>query len=177
MSAEKHDTDLALFEPPEVETGTEKREWIVVRPINQLTEGAAIEFNIPGTSMTYIDLKNLLLSVRVKIVKADGSDLVEEDRVALANNSLHTIFSQVDVNVQQQPTSEVGANYAYKAYLDTLLDCRSEHDLECQLFFKDRSGDGKIDDTDPAGDNIGLYVRGGYTKLSKEVDLSGRLTR
>ena len=69
--------------------------------------------------MTYIDLKNLLLSVRVKIVKADGSDLVEEDRVALANNSLHTIFSQVDVNVQQQPTSEVGANYAYKAYLDT----------------------------------------------------------
>lgn len=83
-----------------------------MRHINQLTEGAAIEFNVPGTSMTYIDLKNLLLRVKLKIVKADGYDLEAGDRVGLMNNALHSIFSQVDVNAQQQPTSEVGANYA-----------------------------------------------------------------
>lgn len=70
MSTDKHSNDLALFEAPEVETATEKREWITGRSINQLTEGAAIEFNIPGTSLTYIDLKNLWLCVKPRIVKA-----------------------------------------------------------------------------------------------------------
>lgn len=53
----KHDNDLALFDLPEVETMTQKKEWLTLGPINQLTPGAAIEFNVPGTSMAYIDLK------------------------------------------------------------------------------------------------------------------------
>lgn len=92
MSVEKHDDDIALFQNREVETATQKREWITVRPINQLTEGAVIEFNIPGTSMTYIDLKNLLLYVKLKIVKADGSNLEPSSAVGLTNNALHSIF-------------------------------------------------------------------------------------
>lgn len=174
MSTEKHDNDISLFEAPEVETATRKREWITVRPINQLTEGAAVEFNVPGTSMTYIDLKNLLVHIKIKIVKADGSNLEATDKVGLTNNALHSIFSQVNLSVQQQQTSEVGANYAYKAYLDTLLHCQNEHDLNCQLFIKDESGN-DMRNTDPAGANNGLYVRAHYTVLSKEVDLIGRL--
>ena len=160
MSINKHDNDLALFKTPEVETATQKREWITVRPISQLTEGAAIEFNVPGTSMTYIDLKNLLLYLKLKIVKADGTHLEAEDIVGLTNNPLHSIFSQVDVNVQQHPTTKVGSNYAYKAYLDTLLECRSLHDLDCQLFVKDEGGL-DMDDTDPNGRNNGLFLRAG----------------
>lgn len=138
MSTEKHDDELVLFDQPEIEIATQKREWITVRPINQLTEGAAIEFKVPGTSRTYIDLKNLLLKVKLKIVKADGSDIAKDEKVGLKNNALHSIFSQADVNIQQQPTSEVGANYAYKAYLDTLLQCQNQHDLNCQLFYQRR---------------------------------------
>ena len=174
MSINKHDNDLALFKTPEVETATQKREWITVRPISQLTEGAAIEFNVPGTSMTYIDLKNLLLYLKLKIVKADGTHLEAEDIVGLTNNPLHSIFSQVDVSVQQHPTTEVGSNYAYKAYLDTLLECRSLHDLDCQLFVKDEGGL-DMDDTDPNGRNNGLFLRASYTNRSKELELTGRL--
>ena len=174
MSINKHDNDLALFKTPEVETATQKREWITVRPISQLTEGAAIEFNVPGTSMTYIDLKNLLLYLKLKIVKADGTHLEAEDIVGLTNNPLHSIFSQVDVNVQQHPTTEVGSNYAYKAYLDTLLECRSLHDLDCQLFVKDEGGL-DMGDTDPNGRNNGLFLRASYTNRSKELELTGRL--
>lgn len=173
MSGEKHDDDIALFQSPELEMATQKREWITVRPINQLTEGAAIEFNIPGTSMTYIDLKNLLLRVKLKIVKSDGSNLEPDAPVGLTNNALHSIFSQVDLNVQQCPTTEVGTNYAYKAYLDTLLECQNLHDLDCQFFIKDGRG---IDDTDPVGGrNNALFERAIYTKESKELDLIGRL--
>jgi len=165
---------LALFDLPEVETATQKREWLTVRPINQLTPGAAIEFNVPGTSMAYIDLKNLMLLVKLKIVKADGSDLVKDDPVGLTNNPLHSIFSQVDVNLQQHPTTEIGANYAYKAYLDTLLECANQHDLECQLFIKDDHGK-DMDNSDPGGPNSGLYIRAKSTVFSKEIDLTGRL--
>lgn len=96
------------------------------------------------------------------------------DLVGLTNNALHSIFSQVDVNVQQHPTTEVGANYAYKAYLDTLLECQNQHDLECQLFLKDDSGV-DMDDTDPSGRNSGLFLRAVHRTLSKELDLTGRL--
>ncbi|KAL4231800.1 hypothetical protein ACF0H5_009376 [Mactra antiquata] len=174
MSTEKHDNELALFDQPEIEIATQKKEWITVRPINQLTEGAAIEFNVPGTSRTYIDLKNLLLKVKLQVIKADGSNLEPTAKVGLTNNALHSIFSQVDVNIQQQPTSEVGANYAYKAYLDTLLQCQSQHDLDCQLFIKDESGI-DMDDTDPACRNNGLVMRSIYTSQSKQLDLIGRL--
>ena len=171
MSTEKHDNELALFDSLEVEIATQKREWIVVRPINQLTEGAAIEFNIPGTSMTYNDLKNLLLYVKLKIVKADGTNL-NADKVGPTNNPLHSVFSRVDVNLQQQPTNQAG-NYPYKAYLDTLLDTERQHDLDGQMFIKDYGY--AIDDTDPSGSNGGLFRRAGETANSKEVELIGRL--
>ena len=174
MTTEIHDDALALFQRPEVETATQKKEWITVRPINQLTEGAAIEFNIPGTSMTYIDLKNILLHITLKIVKEDGSNLESTDKVGLVNNALHTIFSQVDVNVKQHPTSEIGSNYPYKAYLDHLLSATNQHDLECALFVKDDEAD-DMDDTDPGGSNSGLYDRHKFTMLSKELDLTGRI--
>ena len=174
MSADKHSDDLALFQPPVQETATQKREWITVRPINQLTDGAAIEFNIPGTSLTYIDLKNLLLHVKLKVVKANGSDIATSDKTGLTNNPLHSIFSQVDVNLQQHPTSDVGANYAYKAYLDTLLECRSQHELDCLLFIKDDPLT-DMDDGDPSGENNGLFEREKFTSLSKEIELIGKL--
>ena len=72
--------------------------------------------------MTYIDLKNTLIKVKLKIVKSDGTDLPSVEKVGLTNNALHTFFSQLDVNVQQVLTSQVGTNYAFKAYIDTLLN-------------------------------------------------------
>ena len=146
-----HDDNLSLFQAPEVHTGSQKTEWLTFRPINQLTDGAAIEFNIPGTSTFYIDLANTLLHVKFNVVKADGSVLEKDASVGPINNILHTAFSQVDFNVQQHPTSEVGNNYAYKAYIDALLGAPTQHDLECMGFSKDDSD--HPEDTDPAGTN------------------------
>ena len=168
-----HSNDLALFQLPKNETGTLAREWITHRSVNQLTEGAPIEFNIMGTSMSYIDLKNTLLYIKLKIVKADGTDTISTDKVRPLNNLLHSVFSQVDINLHQQHTTEAGSNYAYKAYLDTLLETTDQHELDTSLFLKDDVND--FDDTDPGGKNNGLYLRSKFTELSKEIDLFGRL--
>ena len=175
MNQEIHDQALALFQQPEVEVGTRKKEWVSLRPVNQLTESASIEFNLPGTSMTYIDLKNVLLYVKLKIVKGDGTSIIESsDSVGLINNPLHSIFSQIDVNLQQHPTSEVGTNYPYKAYLDQLFSAKNQHELNSCLFVKDEGG-AQMANTDPSGGINGLYARSMYTINSKEVELMGRL--
>ncbi len=169
---EVHENELALFQLGPTETGVQSKEWITHRPINQLTENSAIEFSIPGTSTTYVDLRNTLLHLKLKIVKADGSP-VDSDLVGLANAPLHTIFSQADFNIQQRPVSEVGTNYTYKGYLDTLLNETDERNLHCQLFIKDNAG--FMDDASPNGGNKGLLGRANYTIGGKEVDLIGSL--
>ncbi len=172
MAEETHHEDLSLFRPMTTEVGTEKTEWITHRPTNQLTEGSAIEFSIPGTSTTFVDLKSTLLHLKLKIVKADGSP-VTSDLVGLANAPLHTIFSQVDLNIQQHPVSEVGTNYTYKGYLDTLLNEIDERNLNCQLFVKDNAG--SMEDASPNGGNKGLLGRANYTIGGKEAELIGSL--
>jgi hypothetical protein len=78
-------------------------------PINQLTDGATLEFKIPAASTSYLDLKQMQLHVKATITKADGTALVltgeDVDTVGLANEKshLHTMFSHVDMSLQQQP--------------------------------------------------------------------------
>lgn len=92
---------LSLFQAPEVHTGSQKTEWLTFTPINQLTEGAAIEFNVPGTSTSYINLEKVLLCVKFNVVRGNGSILESTDPTGVINNILHTMFSQVDVNADR----------------------------------------------------------------------------
>jgi hypothetical protein len=100
-----HCKELALFQASVKETGDQGRDWITYRPINQLTDDATLEFNIPGTSTQYLDLKRMQLHVKVKITKADATALVatgdNPDSASMANAPLHTMFSQVDMSLQQ----------------------------------------------------------------------------
>jgi hypothetical protein len=173
MNEEIHNKEMSLFQPMEVEVASEKTEWIDHGPINPLTEGSAIEFNITGNSTTFLNLRKILLYIKLKIVKADGSPIGSGDLVGLANAPLHTIFSQVDFNIQQHPVSEVGTNYTYKGYLDTLLNEIDERNLDCQLFVKDNAG--FMDETTPDGGNKGLLGRANHTIGGKEVELIGSL--
>ena len=164
--------DLSLFQPKQVETASQKVSWTHYRPSNQWTEGSVIEFNIDGSSTSYLDLRQTLLYVKLKIIKTDGSNIVKDELVGLTNAPLHTLFSQVDLKIQQHPVSEIGNNYAYKGYMDTLLDTAYKPELNKQCFVKD---DSDVDDPSPKGTNGGLFIRSTLTTESQEVDLIGHL--
>ncbi|OOY93678.1 hypothetical protein BOW18_12190 [Solemya velum gill symbiont] len=158
-----HDTSLALFQTPQTVLGSQGTEWVTYRPVNQLTGGSAIEFTIPPMANTYLDLQRTLLNLKVKITKSDGSDVgaLTDDEVGLVNAPLHTLFSQVDLNVQQQPMSEVGSCYPYKAYLDVLLNTEDKVELTSQLFAKDiKSNDVTIIGASNTGHEIFLHPGG-----------------
>lgn len=55
---ENHLNQLSLFESPPTDTAIQTREWVELRPINQISEYSALEFNIPPLSTGYMDLKN-----------------------------------------------------------------------------------------------------------------------
>ena len=89
----------------------------------------------------YVDLSKSRLRVGVKITKADGTPLLKEDKVCLVNLGLHSLFKQVDIDLNQRlVTASVGSYYPYKAYLDAILTSSNEEVetvLKSYLFHKD----------------------------------------
>jgi hypothetical protein len=174
---EGHSPALAIFQTPVVDTGVESVEWVGFRPVSQLAGGGPIEFNIPGHSTSYIDLKRTRLHIKLRLLKADGSPVGDQNLVSLVNLPLQSMWSQVDVALQNQVVSpNIGNNYAYKSMIDVLL--QNEEDpkltqLQSQLYFMDSHG--YMDDPDPSGNNNGLLKRWEFTKEGAAVDMEGNL--
>ncbi len=178
MNQEGHSEELAIFQTPIVDTGIERIEWVGFRPVSQLTIGSPVEFNIPGHSTSYIDLKKTRIHIKLRLVKGDGKPVSAENSVGLVNLSLQSMWSQVDVSLQNQVVSpSIANNYGYKSMIDVLL--HNEEDpkltqLQTQLFFQDTHN--AMDDPNPGeGQNNGLLKRYELTKDGKSVDLEGPL--
>ena len=143
--------------------------------MSNLTPSSVLEFNIPGTSTHYIDLKNTRLHIKLQLVNKDSEKISETVKACLINLPSQTLWSQVDVTLQQQTINTVGTNHAYKALIDVLLNT-TDSEKTCLLqgegYYKD-DADG-IDSTDTgSGNNSGLYYRNLLTKNGQIADLEG----
>ena len=78
------------------------------------------EFLIPGDTYTYIDL-DIKLYGSDKMVSSSGNDVDLTDTTAVANNLLHSLFSQCTVMLNVVPVSQSHEHYNYRAYLEYLL--------------------------------------------------------
>lgn len=165
---------LALFDKPSVNTGIISHKWIQYDSINPVSSGA-LQFIIPGTSNSYINLKCSTLQIQGKILKENGSEISEDEFVSLVNAPLQSLWSQVDLKLQQKiVNSGVGTDYAYKAYLDLLLNqgtIQQSFQLSSQLFILDPAGD--MDNVDrPQG---GMRLRGRHTAKSRLIQMEAPL--
>lgn len=179
-SCECAKSELDLFAVPPTQTSIENATFVEYRPIASLTDGAPIEFEVASSGDDYLDFANSFLQVKVKIVRANGDDLVAADTVGPVNNFLHSLFSQVDVSLNDVLVTNSSNTYAYRAYIENLLTygpSAKESQLTACLFYQDEPG--KLDKTNPLavdGDrNSGLSTRASFTAESKEVDLVGRI--
>ncbi len=162
---EHHIQELSIFESPPADTTVQSREWIEYRPANQITEGSALEFNVAAQSSAYIDLKKSQLRIKLRIINQDDTPITEAEKVGLVNLPLHSLFSQIDVALQQTPISQLGVNYPYKAYIDTILNTNEtvqQNYLTSQTFYRDSAG--FMDVFKINGGNSGLFSRAKATK-------------
>ncbi|XP_045450979.1 uncharacterized protein F54H12.2-like [Melitaea cinxia] len=167
-------SELDLFALPSTQTSIESGMWVQYKPISSLADDGPIEFQVPGTGDDYIDLSHTLIQLKAKILNEDSSKLAASTVVAPVNNWLHSVFTQLDVYLNQKLVSPPNNTYAYRAYIKTLLNYSSEakqSHLTCSLWYEDTAG--KMDSTEEK--NSGFTKRQQLVSESKEVEMIGHL--
>ena len=167
-------TPLTIFEPPPIDKMIQKEYWVEFNPIAAITDSSVIEFNIPGTSVDYINLAKTRLHVKYIITDEKGVPIHDKPpsgdqpaapshQVAPINFTFHSIFRQVDIALNQKVvSSDVGANYPYKAMIDFLLSTNTDmvqSEGRLHYFIKINQGPWKL-----------LPSQGVIQALQREVD-------
>jgi hypothetical protein len=168
-------SQLELFQVPPTQTSIESSAMVEYNPVSALAHNLAIEFNVLGCGQDYIDLASSLLYVQAKIVRADGADIDHTDDVGPVNLTLHSLFSDVQLKLNDTVVSSNDSNYAYRAYLEALLsfspDAKTSQ-LTAALYYKDTPG--SMDDAHSIGNqatNAGLVKRRSFFNGGRSVDL------
>ena len=167
-------SELDIFSVPPTQTSIEDGIVVDYHPIASLVDTGPIEFDIPASVEHYLDRAHVYLHLAVKITKNDGSNLEAGSAVGPTNLFLHSLFSQVDVQLNGKQVSSSSNTYAYRAYLKTLLNYgkpAKESQMTAALWYKDTAT--KMDTA--GADNAGFTKRATFTATSKTVGLFGRI--
>ena len=179
QSCEGVEGELDIFAVPPTPTSIEDGRLVEHKPLTSLDSGGGggpIEFVIPGTGDAYLDLTNTYLLIRAKVVRGVGTDLAADKPVAPVNNWLHSLFSQMDVYLNDTLVTPSSNTYPFRAYVDTALSYGAEAkntQLTSQLWYKDTAG--HMDATTVDGGNTGLIERQRHIAESRIVEMMGRL--
>ena len=108
------------------------------QPMTSLDYGGPIEFVVHGTGDAYNDLARTYLFVRAKIIRGVGTNLADDTPVAPVNNWLHSLFSQVDLYINDTLVTPSSITYPFRAYVETLVSYGAEANktqLTSQLWY------------------------------------------
>ena len=165
--------ELSIFASPPNQVAIDKINYTEERPIsNLLSDSTPIEIVVSGAGSDYIDLRKSRLYVKLQILKADGSSLTPKEKTGIINLPLQSLFSHIDIYMNNKLVSVNSNNYPWKAYLKVVLSSgkeEQESQLQSQLFMKDD------DPMDSVTLNSGFINRYEYTKESRTFELEGNL--
>lgn len=172
-------SELDLFSIPPIQTTVESGSLQSYRPITSLSNNGPIEFVVSGSSSDeYLDLARVFIHIKAKIEKTDlpaGQEAAAAlQRLGPTNNWLHSIFSQVDVYLNQKCITPPSSCYNFRAYIENLLNYSAESKgshLTTGIWNNDSPG--HMDSVAVA--NEGFTKRNELTSDRKIVDLYGPL--
>ena len=176
-SCECTKAELELFTVPPTNVSMEKGNMVECLPISTVGDNKTVEFLVSSSNDEYIDIGRTFLYVKVKIVNQDKSDLIDDAKCGPVNLFLHSLFSQIDVQLNGKLISPSINTYPYKAYLETLLSYGSDakkSQLGSELWYFDNGNMNEINPHLEEG-NDGFIARGKMTSKSKSVEMMGRL--
>ena len=91
-------------------------------PISPFTTGInPVDFQIDPQE-DFIDLSRSYFEIQWNVKKSDGNDTASTDKTYFVNNMAHSLFKQISVRLNGTLISPQTDTYAYKAYLETLLN-------------------------------------------------------
>ena len=138
-------SEVDLFSIPPTQLSLEKGRWIEYRPLSSVKNNdSAITFVVAGTD-EYLDLSKTILVVEGKVVPGTGGELsTGQASIAPVNNFLHSLFRQVDVYLNGKQVTPAMGTYAYRSYLETLLNydvSAKQSQLSSAMYYKDTAGE------------------------------------
>ena len=167
-------SELDLFSVPPTQSSIIGSHHVLHQPLSTLTDAGPVEFFISGTGDEYIDVSDILLQVRCKVLTPDGGNLPNQAVVAPENNLLHTLWAQIDCLLNDTVITNSNHTYAHNAYLETLLafghDATKTH-LQTQFWYRD---DDDVNSANP-DHNSGFRVRQELAAGSRPIDMIGKL--
>ena len=169
-------SEVDLFSIPPTQLSLEKGRWIEYRPLSSVENNdSAITFVVAGTD-EYLDLSKTILVVEGKVVPGTGGDLGSgQASVAPVNNFLHSLFRQVDVYLNGKQVTPAMGTYAYRSYLETLLNydvSAKQSQLSSAMYYKDTAG--KMDEAGglPQTKEVKIKLKN-YTEEAVYITTSG----
>ncbi|KAF4526819.1 hypothetical protein B566_EDAN015148 [Ephemera danica] len=167
------DKKLVDRKKPLHSTSVESGHYEIVKPLNAITEDSnAIEFVIPGHTGEYLDLSHTELHAKLQIVKTGNAALAAADSVAPINYILQTMFSSVEVYLNNKLITPVNNTAAYRAYIEMMLNYSTDvkqNQMSAKLVEMDTHN--AFDTCTDA--NFGYKTRRAYFAESKVVDAVG----
>lgn len=168
-------SELDVFRPVNVQVGMTQGKWVTYYPLNPLSATpGVVEFSVPGTANEVIDLNNISLYIRGKVIKALPNTLLgENDKPAIVNNILDSLLHHVDVSINGNLITRASNDHAYKAYLQKITQVdmprggKSSSQFALDGFHMDAPGQ----QNDVAND--GPKQRFSLIEKSKEFELIG----
>jgi hypothetical protein len=136
--------ELDIFVTPPCQTSIEKTFMQEIRPVSLLNTGGHIEFLINTDYLDYLRLNETTLHAkfRVSLTKKDKSVITNADwvQVSMTNNILHSLWSQVDLYIENVQTTVSLQTYPYRSYFETILYSNNQSRktyLPCEGYFDD----------------------------------------
>ena len=90
--------------------------WESIDPVVSVQNSDTIEFICAANPDCYTDLANSYLHVKAKITKANGAELDGDEPVGPANLLLHSLFSQVELFLNNKLVTLSSTAYRYRAH-------------------------------------------------------------
>ena len=168
-----------LFSLPPTQTAVDGSQWVEHSPVSTITSSSPIEFIVSGSGEDYMDLNNTLLEVKACIKTTNDSPVDAAVAVAPINNTLHSLFSQIDVSLNDVNVSSATTTYPYRAYIETHLNYGTDAKksrLQAAMYSIDDNliVSNPIPDSSSAR-NMGLKRRHGICTAKPTFDMIGPL--
>ncbi|XP_078364067.1 uncharacterized protein F54H12.2-like [Oculina patagonica] len=110
---------LQVFQVPPTDTSIDGYRMITMYPIN--TGINPMEFVVPAVD-EYVDLSRSYFTMKLSLKKSNGGNIVTGTNLWPVPNLAHSLIKQVTVNLNGVLISHQTDTYAYKAFLETLLN-------------------------------------------------------
>ena len=170
---------LEIFDTAPTQTAVEQSYDVEFLPTSALRDGGVIEFYVPASSEDYIDLRNSRLYIKAKIVtNSTGEDVDNLANVAPINNLLQSMWSNIELIINEHLVAHSNNVHGYVATISHLLHDSEEYmnsEGRLHLLYKDTAG--KLGSTNALEPNTENSIPGYSIQVKDETSAAGTARR